>query len=99
MCVLCPVREDGRDVSVEGALDAEPDGDGERFNKDLKPSRMVDLEGKRRKLFFCPGMMVESKCSALNYQRSVGMVTQYTHGSLYRTAHWQYDPINKYGQY
>ena len=97
MCVLCPVREDGRDVSVEGALDAEPDGDGERFNKDLKPSRMVDLEGKRRKLFFCPGMLVESKCSALSYQRSVGMVTQYTHGSSYRTA--QYDPINKYGQY
>jgi hypothetical protein len=59
MCVLCPVLEDG---SGEGARDDEPD-DGElrRLSKDLKPSRMVDLDGKRRKLFFWPDMLVVSK--------------------------------------
>jgi hypothetical protein len=36
--VLCPVREDGRDVSGEGARDG-----------DL----MVDLDGKRSMFFFC----------------------------------------------
>ena len=54
MCVLCPEREDGRDVGGEGARD----GDGEWFSKDLKLSRMVDLDGKRRKLFFWPDMVV-----------------------------------------
>ena len=62
--MLCPVGEDRRDVSGEGGRDGEPDGDGEWFKKDLKLSRMVDLDGKRRKLFFWPDMLVASKCSA-----------------------------------
>ena len=49
--------EDGRDGSGEGARD---DDDGEWLSNDLKPSRMVDLDGQRRKLFFWPDMMVAS---------------------------------------
>ena len=57
MCGLCPVREDGRDGSGERARDGEPD-DGEWSSKDLKVSRMVDLDGQRRELFFWLDMMV-----------------------------------------
>ena len=64
--MLSPVLEDGRDGSGEGARDDEPD-DGElrRFSKD----RMVDLDGKRRKLFFWPDMLVGSKCCSTEYSR------------------------------
>ena len=63
--------ESGRDVSGEGARDGEPD-DGERFNRDLKLSRMVDLDGKRKKLFFWPDMLVAS-----NVQRNTHSTAYY----------------------
>ena len=53
MCVLCPVREGGRDGSGEGARDGERnDGD-----QNLKLSRMLDLDGKRTNFFFWPDML------------------------------------------
>ena len=55
--MLCSVWEGGRDVSGEGARNGEPD-DG---NQDLK----LDLDGKRKKLFFCLDMLVASKCSVM----------------------------------
>ena len=55
--MLCPVLEDRRDGSGEGARDDER-GDGEWLSNDLKPSRMVDLDGQRRELFFWPDMLV-----------------------------------------
>ena len=57
MSVLCPVREGGRDASGEGVRDVERnDGD-----QDLKLFRMLDLEGKRKKFFFWPDMLVANK--------------------------------------
>ena len=55
--MLCFVLEDRRDGSGEGARDDEPD-DGEWFSRDLKPSRMVDLDGQRKGLFFSSDMLV-----------------------------------------
>ena len=57
--MLCPVLEDRRDGSGEGARD-DPD-DGEWFSNDLKPSRMVDLDGQRRGLFFWSDMLVAQR--------------------------------------
>ena len=54
--MLCPVLEDRRDASGEGARD-DPD-DGEWFSNDLKPSRMVALDGQRKGLFLSPDMLV-----------------------------------------
>ena len=45
------MREGGRDGSGEGARDGEPG------NQDLK----LDLDGKRKRFFFWPDMVVASK--------------------------------------
>ena len=58
-----PVLEDRRDGSGEGARD----DDGEWFSNDLKPSRMVDLDGQRRGLFFSPDMLDDNGCSEEYY--------------------------------
>ena len=52
--------EDRRDESGEGARDDDPD-DGEWFSNDLNPSRMVDLDGQRRGLFFWSDMLVAQR--------------------------------------
>ena len=60
--MLCPVREGGRDGARDGERD---DGD-----QDLKLSRMVDLDGKRRNFLFWPDMLVASKVTVFSAERS-----------------------------
>lgn len=50
---MCPVREGGRD-GARLAARGKPD-DGKR---DLKLSKMVDLDGKRKNFFLSPDMLV-----------------------------------------
>ena len=70
LCPVTSVREDGRDVCGEGARDGEPEDVGfskdlklSRTVDDLKLSRVVDLDGQERNLFFWLDMLVASKCS------------------------------------
>ena len=71
--------EDGRDGSGEGARD---DDDGEWLSNDLKPSRMVDLEGQRRGLFFWSDMLVAQR----NTVYYPGPFRGWSHGHIHVTS-------------